>query len=305
MAAVEPSGCPLEGNSDLIGIGIRLGVYLLMFSSMFAKLLPPKYSGRLISLAIYVIYAEFIVLIRETALGRIQGVEVAAFLWMIFAQFAFIIDLDRLNANFGLNYLTMVASTAFTFYLAWFWYRGLDTLPRTSCADEYTWLFAKVSIYHWYRTFQKVLTTFLCITLGLLFLVWTFGYSRIKDFLSDLCAPQDDASQEDDLHEGVLRTFGYLVTVLPMSIAGCEMTIKWNGIIGVNDLRPVGQLVPFVPGLGQFVDVIFRILTRLLVSQMESGGNDEADGMFNAFHNSDISYRFCQIYHVRIQLQVM
>jgi hypothetical protein len=57
-----------------------------------------------------------------------------------------------------------------------------------------------------------------------------------------------------------IPTRKYALLMLPFCIVFCEMTIKLNRIEGVHDLRSVSQLVPFVLGLGQVVDVSYRCL---------------------------------------------
>jgi hypothetical protein len=58
-----------------------------------------------------------------------------------------------------------------------------------------------------------------------------------------------------------------------IGVVGGEMGIKYNHIIGVQDLSPVGQIIPFMLGLGQFIFVLVSIARGYIIED-EDDDND-------------------------------
>lgn len=54
-------------------------------------------------------------------------------------------------------------------------------------------------------------------------------------------------------------------SILPfsVSVAGAEVTIRWNNIRGVNELSSASQLIPLVLGLGLLIYVLHGTLRTL------------------------------------------
>ncbi len=55
-----------------------------------------------------------------------------------------------------------------------------------------------------------------------------------------------------------------------------ELTIRWNGIYGVNELPSTSQLIPFVIGLAQFLTVMHSLATELIFPEVRSPEDDFA-----------------------------
>lgn len=63
-----------------------------------------------------------------------------------------------------------------------------------------------------------------------------------------------------------------------LSVVPTELVIHWNNIQGVNQLDTVSQLLPFILGLGQFIDVLYRSYKKSRHGQEEAAeGDDEAE----------------------------
>jgi hypothetical protein len=50
--------------------------------------------------------------------------------------------------------------------------------------------------------------------------------------------------------------------ILAIGVVSTELTIKWNNIQGVYTLNSVGQLVPFIIGLGLLMNVAYLLLKK-------------------------------------------
>lgn len=170
----ENGTCGFQGNSDLYGLGVRLGIYFQVFALILASFLGSMKRLRAFHLSNAALgIATFIVLINESVKKDIKGVEVATFTW---TMVSLLVSMNYSAAGLGLGPLVVVRLSAATLviYLTWFWYHGLDVLPRTDCRDEFVFCFAKVSLWHKYRTFSKVVFT-----------ISALGVALSKSFFTD------------------------------------------------------------------------------------------------------------------------
>lgn len=151
--------CPLTGNPDLYGLGIRVGIYIQMLAVQISGLAAAIFNieDHLGQGTIIFILSAGIVLVRQIVQHNIQPVEVFPILTLLLAQ-AGVCRVPYWKSQTTLMiYVFEVASLIALF--AWFWWHGMDTLPRT-CHDDKAFFFAKVSIWRWFRTLNKVLSVF-------------------------------------------------------------------------------------------------------------------------------------------------
>ncbi|KAI3570743.1 hypothetical protein IWW34DRAFT_640587, partial [Fusarium oxysporum f. sp. albedinis] len=71
--------------------------------------------------------------------------------------------------------------------------------------------------------------------------------------------------------------------VLAVSVLSTELTIKWNNIHEIYTLNFVGQLIPFIIGLGLLMNITYQILKKCGVFHHqpeieESSGNGSSIG---------------------------
>ena len=155
----ERATCPVTGNSDLYGLGIRIGIYLQMFTAQFSGYISQKKNedddvGQ--GVVVFTLSAA-IVLLRLILRREIEPVEVFPILSLLLAQ------LGTCRVPYWRAQMTIfiynVCLVGILILFAWFWWHGMDTLPR-SCGDDYAFFLKKVSIWHWFRTLNKVVSVF-------------------------------------------------------------------------------------------------------------------------------------------------
>lgn len=159
---VERAGtCPIEGNPDLYGLGIRLGIYFQMItvqiSAMMSQALrDDDYLGEA---TIVFIISVGSVLVSELYKGKegIQAVEAAPILALLIAQ----VGSCRIVATRSIipTVIYSVELCGLIGLNVWYWWYGMDTLGR-ACPDDKAFFFAKVSLWGWFRTLNKVFTVF-------------------------------------------------------------------------------------------------------------------------------------------------
>jgi len=59
------------------------------------------------------------------------------------------------------------------------------------------------------------------------------------------------------------------IMILSLSILGAELGLVWNSVSGVYEISSVGQLIPFVAGLGSLVQTLCKITPNILIKALE------------------------------------
>lgn len=153
------SSCTIQGDPDLYGLGIRLGIYFQMLTIQASGLLSYvlRAEDGMGEISVIFVFSVGTILIRKLVSGNIEAVE---------AMFMIGSLMGLVNSYRSSNQLRGLAQVIYSFELliliglyVWFWWHGMDTLHHT-CDDSYSFFFAKVSIWGWFRTFNKVLTVF-------------------------------------------------------------------------------------------------------------------------------------------------
>lgn len=150
--------CAIKGNADLYGLGIRLSIYIQYLTILVAAVSGRRLYSKIRTAVLIYAVAILIVVFRNSISGDINALEVPIIQLLVLVQLSAVLPTVWVISPVGwLIYLALAANSA---YFVWYWFRGLDNLKRSACADEYAWFFAKVSLYHWYRTFNKVFACF-------------------------------------------------------------------------------------------------------------------------------------------------
>ncbi len=179
MTLTRPNLCSIEGNPDLYGLGIRLGIYFQLTStSLASRLLPEETLSTWDTNSIFLL-AVFAAVSKSTVSGTIQYVEAYVMLQLMFAFLICALpkgigtltrsivrgvilgfsqkDRELVKANLGLSILgnqwRQALAAAVACYNVWFWFRFE---PSSGC-EAYIFLVARVSgssgVQGFYRAF--------------------------------------------------------------------------------------------------------------------------------------------------------
>jgi hypothetical protein len=149
--------CPVQGNPDLYGLGIRIALYLQIITAQISGLASHvlEVDDNIGHAVVVFILATGTVLFRLILRRSIEAVEVVPILSLL------IVQLGACRVPFWKKPMTIFIYMGETICLlalsCWFWFKGMDTLPK-SCHDDYAFFFAKVSIWHWFRKFSQAAT---------------------------------------------------------------------------------------------------------------------------------------------------
>ncbi|OTA08613.1 hypothetical protein A9Z42_0003170 [Trichoderma parareesei] len=288
--------CPVTGTPDLYGLGIRLGIYIQMVSVQISGLasIVMQSEDSLSQGVIIFVLATGIVLVRLLrAAADIQAVEVFPILTLLLAQLGVCRVAGRNGQTTAHIYVFEVAGLIALF--AWFWWHGMDTLPR-KCHDDKAFFFAKVSIWHWFRTLNKVGSVFAIIG-GVFLVLFYLGAVMLLNFV--LATNYFRQFQGETGGRGSrggngvvdLSSIDFLVNV--GAIVYVEMALKWNDISDVHSLASPGQFMPFFISIAQLLSVFYGIGKGMLeMAEDEDSDSDTESGRFAAFISPFSTFEF-------------
>ncbi|KAA8900928.1 hypothetical protein FN846DRAFT_957706 [Sphaerosporella brunnea] len=268
----------IVGNSDMYGLGIRIGVYLQAFALLIAHYFEQpsfnniRFSSFAFQLSMFV--GVVYVTVSDPELEAAEAAIVVMFMLcsttVIYKRRPQRLSWDK---EWIVLFLEIFISIGISGYSVWFWFAGLDALKHSPdpCAG-YAFLFAKVSMYGQFRMFMRFYTVYMMVAfaVGLYILVWSS--SRKEQGVVQNDTPEDPeanklpttAATEPTDGKPVARPNKYVRMVsgfLPAIIfiffvLAVELMIRWNNITGVGTVRSVGQLIPLFMGILSLFSII-------------------------------------------------
>lgn len=136
--------CSFDGNSDMLGLGIRIGFYLQWYSGIFASwLAPTEVPGTRFSNAIF-IAATFLALLILTIRDQssLQVVEAYIILFILYWDPSRY-PLVRPGPVYSI--LNVVLLTSVASFQLWFWFARVPQLTTQNC-QEFGSFFAKIQL---------------------------------------------------------------------------------------------------------------------------------------------------------------
>lgn len=158
--------CVVEGNQDMYGLGVRLGVYLQIFTTTFVdSFSTPMHAASIAPANIWFLIALFLALSTYAWESKFPAAE-----GYILLSLGNGITLTILGGATKLNpsVMTEACSASFARYAIWamwkifsasFWWQLLPAAEQNACNDGVTWgwLFVRLDLMGWFRVFHKVL----------------------------------------------------------------------------------------------------------------------------------------------------
>jgi hypothetical protein len=266
IKSLQPTPCNHPGNSDFYGLGIRLGIYLQILSTMLCMIdlesSDPLYDAH-DSNAILLL-ATFIAVLKSTPSRSIELVDVVIMLRMIWLIIVCGFSLAHLTEEFKrakkaqkLAALITTPSALFfrilvvglvSSYNVWFWFRGVAYFQHGNPCPTYAFFFAKLAANGRLQGFYK----FTSIVIMLMPPAWLLAYAVL------LVA---------SVAFGFGIGFGFLVVVyavcLPIWMLWILVTIFGSVYRTVRGPHPVQKVRQFIRKLHRSV-FSWRALKRIL-----------------------------------------
>ncbi|KAF7922070.1 uncharacterized protein EAE98_008281 [Botrytis deweyae] len=290
-----PQICIIDGNSDIYGLGIRIGFYLQWYASILASA-PRGYSGKvasdevqglMFSIVLFTV-ATFLALIIQTSTLQLPEVYIILLLVvgyhyyfipkMFMALLSFIKQLlskgekdetgQKKHRGWEFILLAGLFFCAISCFQLWFWGGHFqDRNGKSNTCPSFGFGFIKIDLENTaFRAFN--------ITYWVLLLILSFGFimHACDLYIQKRKAPKSNfSSSSSSLKSGASSTrsskepnskfdsirFGILFIFMTVMVIAIEKSIMWNQITGVTTLAGAGQLIPFLIGLGSLFRVCY------------------------------------------------
>ncbi|PHH88818.1 hypothetical protein CDD83_6999 [Cordyceps sp. RAO-2017] len=261
MASLPLPQCgPVTGNSDLYGLGVRIGVYAQWVATLLTTVFEPSNESPLRLLNLIVQTAIFLGLCTESG-------HRASAVGSLITQFLLCGSLSSVTGD-GISHLGHASGilralfyTAFSAYGIWFWFVGFDEMLRPGCPEIA--FFGPSLITGWFRSLGRVVSV-----LGLVVCVLLLAFSlyiSVRRFRPGLRAGFTRPSGRRPRVEITLMLLS--MALLGLSVATIEYLIQVNNIQGVGAAKigTVAQLIPLLAGtLACFLSVWKIVFSNLL-----------------------------------------
>ena len=249
-----------EGNSDLYGMGVRIGLYTQWIATLLVTLFIPSDEATHRAVNLVIQSAIFLGLCTESndKVNAVGSVITMALLCGSLSSVTGdgICHLDRLVGLFRVAFYTALSA-----YGCWFWFSGIDKMA--SSGSEQIVFFGATSIHSGIRTFGKVVSV-----IGL---AATTALTCLSVRAVALCLKGSTSTRlPRRLRNRPQVEIGWLLMsagLAAVTMALVEYLIVKNMVsgVGVDDLESVGQLIPLVVGIVSLFLVFWKIMTDRLV----------------------------------------
>lgn len=157
------SSCRFSGNSDMYGLGIRIGFYLQWYGTICASWIAKREVPGLRQSNSFFVSATFLALLIQTAKKTLRPVEIYIVLLLTFGGYLWLVPLYIWRLLIGcapdwdpsryprvrngrifsrLNFLLLVAVSIFQL---WFWFNGVKKSAEDGCI-EYGFFFSQLRL---------------------------------------------------------------------------------------------------------------------------------------------------------------
>jgi hypothetical protein len=278
-------GCGFEGNADFYGIGVRVGFYLQWIAGLIAWVWNPAGCEELADAQTVFLAANLIAaLVLSTNSARDTNVVVIILLFYMFfggsvsAVTSASASLDEWGQARGTRKIAAIVRQVFvqiTFlgmliFSFWFWATGIYEFKRLQCG---TYVFPVAERLSLNEPQGGSVVALLLLLLVYIFVWWISLRRQGKSFRAILPGPVVNVMNKigEKVPVGALRLselqwtiIGGILQLLVIiwCVSGLELTLKWNGVTGVNYLGTTGQLIPFIIGLSSLPVAIWGVVEK-------------------------------------------
>ncbi|KAM0667931.1 hypothetical protein ACQRIT_002783 [Beauveria bassiana] len=289
MLAIRQDGCGYDGNSDLYGVGVRVGLYAQWVAMLLSTVFEPRSEAGLRTTNLIIQLAVFIGLCTESVgatTTSTSGLHPSA---AVITQFLLCGSLSSVTGD-GVGHLRSISGvarlffyTALSAYGCWFWFAGIDAMRRrrdgvadgaasapaptlAPCTSEVAF-FGRTSFDGWFRVLGKILSVLGLVVCVALVAYWVYLLvTRFRPGIGRGLAANAHGNNKGRprIELALLALSAGLLVLSAMTV---EYLIRVNGVqkVGRADLDSVGQLIPLIAGCMGAALVAWRIVMRGLV----------------------------------------
>lgn len=250
--------CP-SGNSDLYGIGVRVGLYAQWVATLLVTVFDPKTESTYRIANLIIQWSVFLGLCTQSSQGDpVVGAIITQYL--LFGSLSSVTGDGIKHFSHFSGIFRVVFYTAVAAYGCWFWYQGIDVMSIEGCPDIA--FFRGVTIHGWFRTLGKVVSV-----LGLVICVCLLFYSVYATARRFRKGFREGFGRREKVRPQVELVLLLLsMALIGISIYLVEHLIMVNNIdgVGIPQIGTVGQLIPLLAGGLGCAMSIWKILVHRL-----------------------------------------
>jgi len=193
--ASSADDCRVPADPDILGLGIRLGIYFQIASNIYVGIVHPKEATNSLPITNIFMCGIFIALVHSTLNNGYTAGSMICVLWLVVLDLPLLVPIlataaasgggSEIGMSFSTATVTLFRWIAFNVFNAWFWFHGLGVENDAQCQEPRVFFFANLSAYGNIRTWFKIEAVlgcllsfnFLCMWVGLLY-KFIFSYDR-------------------------------------------------------------------------------------------------------------------------------
>ena len=255
-----PPECAFDGNTDLYGLGVRLGVYGQWIATLITTVLDPENEASFRLLNLIVQASIFLGLCTESRPGNPAAGSVIT-------QFLLCGSLSSVTGD-GISHfghasgiLRTVFYTAFSAYGIWFWFVGVDAME--SCGGRAVAFFGPSRITGWFRSLGKALSV-----IGLVGCIGVAAFSLYAARRRFKSGFRQGFARQGRWHPQVeLSLMVASIGLIALAITVVEYLITQNnvGAVGADRIDSVAQLIPLLAGAVACFLSLWKVTTKGLL----------------------------------------
>ncbi|KAN0080492.1 hypothetical protein V8E54_003696 [Elaphomyces granulatus] len=282
------TSCVINGNSDMYGLGIRVGFYLQWYGAILASWIAPSEINALRFSNSLFVGATFLALIIQTAESELQPVEIYIILLLAFGYYLYFVPLflwrlvtgcsphldpsrwPRKKQGTVFSVLNFILLGSVSVFQMWFWANQIAHPSDESDCEVFAFAFIKVRLDNQaFNIFNIVLYTLLLVTC---IFVLSVALLVLMNWIEEDKGAMPSAQRKKMLRhlESTIR----LIVAVVVTVA-TELTIQWNNIEDVQLISSAGQTIPLLLGFGSFARVCYIYFKKKFYDSTEDSSDEE------------------------------
>lgn len=278
-AQSAPAACQVPGDPDILGLGIRLGLYFQFASNLFIGIVRPQEGLSSLLVSSMLACGIFVATIYSLVQNNIPPGAFITTQWFLLLDCQVILpilyNIERVDLEERMSFWTLsfilFRAIAWNGLNTWFWFRGLYIPNPQQCMEPRVWFYANFGAYGNIRKAFKAFTILSCVYLA--WGLYRWGRSLVRRAFEEegpyeerwkvkvslgmgvvpIITPEDGERPEhmEPLKIGLGFTiYAYISGVfgLVVAIVAIELQLRWNNTSGINGIMTTGQIIPLVVG---------------------------------------------------------
>jgi len=284
--------CRIPADPDILGLGVRLGVYFQFVSNILIILINVEEAVSSLLVSGILFTGIFIAELYNLRITNPPPSSTITLEWFLLLDFQLLIPIimigervkTRQRISFGLLTLFLFRYLAWNTLNLWFWFHGLTVENKDQCMEPRVFFFGNFGAYGNIRSAFKAFTIMGAIGFpGLL--VWWFISLLQRIFDADIPRGERWKVKLPKYFEAINALFGddeggsvfiyhFVSTIwgLVYCIVAIELEIRWNNLDGIGGVSTTGQIIPLVVGCLSLARSI-----ALVIGHWINGGGEDGE----------------------------